>query len=316
MGWNCRGWGWAAEQIVGIDVVTADGNSVHCNETVNSDLFWSARGSGPGFFGVVTQFHLQSRPLPAGMLASTYVWDISEYDAVMPWVIETSRIADPNIEIVALALYPDNSEHAPMDQRLNLVVHLLTFNDSADAARKSLGVFSATVPRKDAVLVVDEYAVTSIAKEVVDQYKQSPEGHRYTADNVWLHSHLPTSQVVDAIRNVFISLPSVQTFTLYFNMAPERPLPDMALSLQTEHYLAVYCIWKDSKDDDKYQRWMRSRFEEMEEFSPGVYLGDSDFQVRKAEFLAPGRRQKLEAVRKVWDPKGLFCSYLGLEKEE
>jgi hypothetical protein len=99
-------------------------------------------------------------------------------------------------------------------------------------------------------------------------------------------------------------------------MAPERPLPDMALSLQTEHYLAVYCIWKDSTDDAKCQGWMRSRFEEMQGFSPGVYLGDSDFQVRKSEFLAPGRIQKLEAVRKVWDPKRLFCSYLGLEKEE
>jgi FAD/FMN-containing dehydrogenase len=203
MGWNCRGWGWAAEQIVGIDVVTADGNSVHCDETINSDLFWSARGSGSGFFGVVTQFHLQSRLLPVGMLASTYVWDISEYDAVMPWVIETSRIADPDIEIVALALYPHNTENAPSDQRLNLVVRLLTFNGSVDTARKSLEVFSTSVPRKDAALVMDEYAVTSIAKEVMDQYKQNPEGHRYTADNVWLHSNLPTSQVVDTMRNVF-----------------------------------------------------------------------------------------------------------------
>ena len=316
MGWNCRGWGWAAESIVGIDVVTAEGVSVHCSESSNADLFWSARGSGPGFFGVVTQFHLQSRPIPPGLLASTYVWDINEYDAVMPWVIETSRVANPDIEIVALSLYPDNTYGADLsEQKLNLVVHFLTFNQSVEVARKSLELFANTVPRKEAALVVDEYQVTSIAQECVDQYKQNPAGHRYCADNAWIHSHLPTNEVVKAMRDTFISLPSTQTFTLYFNMAPERTLPDMALSLQTEHYLAVYSIWKDSKDDEKCQSWMRKRFDEMQPYSAGVYLGDSDFQVRKTPFLAPGKREKLEAFRKVWDPHGLFCSYLGLEQE-
>ena len=83
MGWNCRGWGWAAEQIVGIDVVTAEGSSVFCNENVNPDLFWSARGSGPRFFAIVTRFHLRSRPIPSGMLSSTYIWNISKYDEVV-----------------------------------------------------------------------------------------------------------------------------------------------------------------------------------------------------------------------------------------
>ena len=48
MGWNCKNWGWACESIVGIDVVTADGREVYCSEAENADLFWAARGSGPG----------------------------------------------------------------------------------------------------------------------------------------------------------------------------------------------------------------------------------------------------------------------------
>src|SRR5271169_4987265 len=134
MSWNCRGWGWAAESIVAIDAVTADGFTVHCSEETNPDLFWAARGSGPGFFAIVTRFHLQSRAIPAGILGSRYVWDISEYDNVMPWVIETSRAADPNMEISALAMYLDNSETAPSDQRATLVVSLMTFNNDHKAA--------------------------------------------------------------------------------------------------------------------------------------------------------------------------------------
>lgn len=31
-----------------IDVVTADGEKRHCDKTTNTELYWAARGSGPG----------------------------------------------------------------------------------------------------------------------------------------------------------------------------------------------------------------------------------------------------------------------------
>ncbi len=43
-----QNWGWACESMVGIDVVTADGQQLHCSQDENADLFWAARGSGPG----------------------------------------------------------------------------------------------------------------------------------------------------------------------------------------------------------------------------------------------------------------------------
>ena len=47
-----------------IDVVTADGELVRADEEQNAELLWAARGSGPGFFGVVTRFHLRLQPRP------------------------------------------------------------------------------------------------------------------------------------------------------------------------------------------------------------------------------------------------------------
>lgn len=49
----CQSYGWACEYIVGIDVVTADGQIKHCSEYENSDLFWAARGAGPGTFSTL-----------------------------------------------------------------------------------------------------------------------------------------------------------------------------------------------------------------------------------------------------------------------
>src|SRR5271169_696153 len=49
IGMGFRGWGYAAEQVVAIDVVTADGELLRADERKNSDLLWAARGAGPGF---------------------------------------------------------------------------------------------------------------------------------------------------------------------------------------------------------------------------------------------------------------------------
>jgi hypothetical protein len=213
------------------------------------------------------------------------------------------------MEINTLAKYPDNSDNAPPDQRINLIVYLMTFDKDLRTAQESLQLFGSTVPRREAALEIDEYQVTSIEKELVQQEKSNPAGYRYLADNAWLHD-LPTHELVDSMRDVFLSLPSPQSIVLYFNLAYERTMPEMALSMQTQHYLGGYCIWKYASHDDYCKRWLHDRFRCLHNVSPGVYIGDSDFQFRTAEFLAPGKREKLEEIRAKWDPEMRFCSFL------
>ncbi len=89
MGWNCKNWGWACESIVGIDVVTAEGEELYLSSVENEELFWAARGAGPGFPAIVTRFHLLTRPLLT-MYQSLYIYPISEYKKVLQWEIDAS----------------------------------------------------------------------------------------------------------------------------------------------------------------------------------------------------------------------------------
>ena len=86
-GWNSRQWGPACASVTAIDVVTADGEPVHANKSENTDLFWAARGAGPGFFGVVTRFELALQRRPQAMMRSDYLYPVEALDDVMRWLL-------------------------------------------------------------------------------------------------------------------------------------------------------------------------------------------------------------------------------------
>src|SRR6266536_2972336 len=62
IGWVMRKYGLTIDQLVSVDVVTADGAYVKASENENADLFWGVRGGG-GNFGIVTEFEFRLNPL-------------------------------------------------------------------------------------------------------------------------------------------------------------------------------------------------------------------------------------------------------------
>ena len=61
-GWVRGKYGMSVDNILGVDIVTADGELRHASATENTELFWAVRGGG-GNFGVVTTFEFQLHPL-------------------------------------------------------------------------------------------------------------------------------------------------------------------------------------------------------------------------------------------------------------
>ncbi|KAF2028534.1 FAD-binding domain-containing protein [Setomelanomma holmii] len=61
-----RNYGLAMDQIVGADVVLANGTLIKATSTAYPDIFWAVRGAAESF-GIVTTFYLQTRPAPSSI---------------------------------------------------------------------------------------------------------------------------------------------------------------------------------------------------------------------------------------------------------
>lgn len=263
-----------------------------------------ARGGGPGFPGVVVAFHLRVRKAPLAMMKSFFAWPMSRYREVMNWVVESSRGFDESTEIVAVSqTLPGDSEHS-------ICTLFVTFAESIAEAEAVLNVANSSRP--DGPIIEEHNKPTSMSAEYRDQAGANPEGHRYSTDNAYLDNG---ADVATVLEEAFTTLPCPKAFALYYAMHPvsRRPLPDMALSMQSDHYFAAYTIWENETDDARCQGWLRNVMQGVEKSEVGAYLGDSDFQIRRTKFWADANAQKLRGLRKKWDPDARICGYLDLD---
>jgi FAD/FMN-containing dehydrogenase len=75
--------GLTIDNLLGADMVLADGRFVRANADENPDLFWAIRGGG-GNFGVVTAFTFRAHPI-ANLYAGPMLWELNEAADVLKW---------------------------------------------------------------------------------------------------------------------------------------------------------------------------------------------------------------------------------------
>jgi FAD/FMN-containing dehydrogenase len=307
LGWNSGRWGPACASVRAIDAVTADGSVVRCSDSENADLLWAARGAGPGFFAVVTAFHLSLHPRPVALARTSYAYPMAAVEPLATWVTGTARGLPACVE-VAFTLGTDGASGQPA-----VTLAATAFAATHEEAENALE------PLRDPPLAGPPLSRTIAEPTALDALYEGaaaawPKHLRYAADTLW--SDAPYAELLSRLGAAVARAPSAKSLVL----APLAPasrdaelLRDMAFPVLGESYAVPYAVWDDPAGDGANIRWLREAMAAVEPLGTGHYIAETDLGAapdRARRSYTPDGWERLAALRAAYDPGGLFHSYL------
>jgi len=303
-GWNSRVLGMACENVLGIDVVLADGRLVHASETENADLFWASRGAGPGFFGVVVRFHLKLHRRPRFIGLKLQVFRMTHLEDVFAWADRVGPEVSRAVEFQMVLNRQAFGIGAPGIEVLAPVMA-----DSWAEARKAVAFIAESPVRAKASLTLPLMPMALSMMMKTGERTLFLPNTRWHADNMWMNG--PIAPLLPHLRRIADTQPPAPSHVLWLNWNPPSQRPDMAFSMEARTYLALYCGLRKPEYEAAHADWATDNMQAMAAHSEGIQLADENLARRPARFVSDANLARLDRVRAAYDPQGLFQAWMG-----
>jgi FAD/FMN-containing dehydrogenase len=246
LGWLMPKFGLAADNVIAIELVTADGEIVEVTDESDPDLFWALRGGG-GNFGVATAFTYRVHPL--GMVTGGLIaHPIDAAPALLRFYRDAVADASDDLEVFAGLV------HAPDGSGMQLSALVVCHTGAPDQAEADLAPLKAW----GSPLVVEVGPMPYPAMNTI-----LDEGYPPGSLNYWMSSFTGglTDALVDVAVERFKTTPSPMNAILFehFHGAVTRvPVADTAVPHRQEGFnLLIPSVWLDPADTDKNKAWTR-----------------------------------------------------------
>ena len=303
IGWLMRKHGLACDNLVGADVVTANGRLIHADESENADLFWGLRGGG-GNFGIVTQFEFELHPVGP--------------------IVNAGPIFYPGDDSAALLrLFRDWVQTVPDD--VTALVNLTTapplpvIPEEWHGRKVAAFIALSAGPVEEADGFVREFR--AVAEPIADLLGPMPYTMMQSLiDPLWskgIRAYFKSTnlsglddELIDAFCRLHADAPGPQCEIHVHQMGgavarvgegdtafPERSMPFV---------LNAVAGWTDDDATDAHVEWVRSVIDAAAAASTGRaysnYQGDAD----ASDVYAPETYDRLVALKDEYDPTNVF----------
>ena len=301
-GWLERKLGYTVDNMIGAEVVTADGEVVNANESENADLFWGLRGGG-GNFGVVTKFHYRLHPIGPIIYGGQFAFP--RIPAVVKAYRDFMESAPDDVGGAAVLVTAPHEEFVPPPVRgmpvMGVVVCYTGKPEDGPAAYKPI------LDLNPVLNMAEPIPYTALQQMLVPA---NPAGMR----NYWKADFYPElpDEAIDALMQAAAQPPSPLT-TLIIQPtggAVHRVAEDStAMGWRSAKWaLHVLGMWDDPADDEKNIAWVRNIADVMRPWAQEAaylnYLMDEGDQRIKDSFGA--HYDRMVALKNKYDPTNFF----------
>jgi FAD/FMN-containing dehydrogenase len=304
-GWLTRKYGMTIDNLVSVDVITAEGKRIRASENENADLFWAIRGGG-GNFGVVTQFEFQLFPLGPEIVAGLMVFPFDQAKQILTKYRHFVNSAPEELNVWAVLRKAPPLPFLPETVHGKEVVVLPVFYSGAVAEAEKL-----IAPLRSFGTALGAHIG---AQPYVQWQKALDPLLRPGARNYW-KSHNFTELADGALNSIIefagkLPSPQCEIFMGMIAGAPNRIAADaMAYGHRDARFvLNVHGRWDEAKDDQKCIGWAREFFKASAPYaSAGAYINFMTAEESDRVAAAYGSNyERLVEIKKRYDPENVF----------
>jgi FAD/FMN-containing dehydrogenase len=308
VGWLMRKHGLTCDNLIGADLVTAQGLLVHVSEEDNPELLWGLRGGG-GNFGIVTTFEYRLHPvddvlvgifiyLPDSLAESMKFY--REYSAKQPDELTSFLLYEtlPSVEVIP----------GEIRGREAVVIAACYAGDakSGESALRPLSEFASPL-----ATIVASMPYLQLQHALDDFPAHSPGGQNYWKAE---YLHELSDDEIDALAERAAEVTSPLSYFEIGRMggAISRFDPQAtAVGHRDADYLSIAAaVWSAGEKPDRHVAWARQVGEALQASSAGGgyvnYLGaEGEERVRQA--YGTDTYERLVVLKRKYDPENFFA---------
>ncbi len=303
IGWLMRRYGLTCDNLLSVDIVTADGSMITANASENADLFWGLRGGG-GNFGIVTRFKYKVHPVKE-VLGGTVYYRIDKENSIFKSYRDYILTA-PDELTTMLAVLISEPPFLPASYQGKTVaaIHVCYTGppEKGGEILRSLSEFGTPIRN------------TVRAMSYIDLQSMLDSGAPPGILNYWKSAYLASldDNVIETISAHLTQMPSplTQVHIQHLQGAVSRVKEEETAFSYRNALCALNIVskWKDPADSEINIKWTRDLAGALEPFSIGAYvnfMGDEGPDRVRAAYN-PAGYSRLVSLKNKYDPTNFF----------
>ncbi|WP_229805179.1 FAD-binding oxidoreductase [Saccharospirillum salsuginis] len=306
-GYLSRRCGLTVDNLISVDLVTADGDRVRASDDQNAELFWGLKGGG-GNFGVASSFEFRLHDLGPTVLAGPVVHDFDDAPEVLRQVSRVFESLPESVSCLPVLRYAPPAPFIPEQYHGRLILLLAMIHtgdpEAGESALAPLRLIGR--PLADAVGPKPYCAFQAMFD------KTAAHGAR----NYWKGHYLDelNDGAIDALCAQAARMPSKESSIGMLSLGgavsrkqdTDSPYPHRS----AQWVLNIQARWREMAEDRTHIDWARATFESVDPHATGgVYvnfLSEDEGEARVRAAYGEDTHSRLVALKRQWDPENRF----------
>ena len=287
-----RKYGLTIDNLLGAEIVTADGQVRYVSADNEPDLFWAIRGGG-GNFGVVSRFDFQLHEFDRNILSGMVVWPVEQARDVLEFYADWQGGLSRELYTgPAMITHPELGHVIAMEVVYN--------GDPAQGEKEIAPLRAIGKPIVDGITMQDYKVMQTQEDQTV------AHGIRSYAKNAMIGEF--SQALVDDMVDAYIADPRAAIFTHTCGGAvADYGATDTAFPHRdTQTMIVFFTGWMDPEQDEEGKQMCRDWHDALAKHSLGFYDNIEQEGASRVERNFGPNYQRLREVKAAYDPGNQF----------